>query len=120
RNNDLTKKGINVPRVYLSYVNNGKQGLTWSALVAGALMLKGDTMSPYEISCSIWGKKDPPLQLLQLVQACVYKMTERSFVTRIQRGLYAITLLGVKVFQAHLDEAISSGHLRRYSDSKLF
>lgn len=106
--------------MYLSYVNDGKQGLTWNALVAGALIIMNKTCSPAEITLFIWTKKDPPIQLSQLVNAALAKMEEKALVTRLKRGNYGITLLGKRTFERTLDFSETYHNLKSFSDSKVF
>lgn len=104
-------------RTYVAYVNDGKQGLTWSALIASSLIILDKGCSSTEISLHIWGKKDPPEELRARVSSTLNYMGDKGFATRRTNMEWFITLLGKSVFERHMNTDMT---LRRFSDSVIF
>lgn len=104
-------------RIYMSYSNDGKQGLTWAALVAASLIMLDKRSSIEEVTNHIWGKNNAPIDLRIRVTSTLRKMLEEGFVTSFTRGDYAITLKGRHIFERHMDVDKS---LHTQSDSVLF
>lgn len=106
-----------MPRTYIAFVNDRKAGLTWSALVAASLIMMNKTCSPIEIALHIWGKKNPPQDLYSRIHVALDQGLDKGFFVKLKRGNWAITALGHRVFNHHMNTDMN---LRQQSDSILF
>jgi len=110
-------------RIYMSYLNSGKEGYTWATLTALVLGAHDTWMTTREVADVIWG--DPmttPLDIRQQVNTCIDKLIEAGFVNFMKapkdswaKYTYILNEEGRKHFAPQPD-FIASEH----SDSKMF
>ena len=110
-------------RLYMSYINEGKQGNTWATIVALILGAENRWMTTREIADVVWG--DPmttPLDLRQTINSNIDKLVRAGFIDYMQAPkdslssyLYILNSAGMKQFEPKPGYKASE-----HSDSKLF